>query len=150
MVKRKQAREDFVVGHLPGTPVVVPSICIGHCGIERRVRVGEPLRASVVEVGERALFQLFRGLLVPWEEAVGVARDNLGLAYQEVGRIEPILAKLVQAGCGSRNRLRARVVAVYGRRDVGGQASGEGKGRENRSVRIARSILEVRPFSQRL
>jgi len=60
------------------------------------MRIGEPLRALIVEVGERALLEFFGSVRVLRQYAVGVSGNDLGLDANEVRRIEPIAAKVVE------------------------------------------------------
>lgn len=56
-----------------------PGIGVGERCIERGLRICRPLRAGVVEVGQRALFQLLRRRLVARQEAIGIAGHDLRL-----------------------------------------------------------------------
>ncbi len=71
------------------------------------MRVCQPLRAGVVEVGQRARFQLLRGRLVLGQGVVGIAGNHPGHARDQVGGAEPIRAQLVQSRGG--DSLGARV-----------------------------------------
>ena len=55
-VQRQQPAQDLVVGHR--RRVVGPAVGGGHRGVERVVRLRQPGRALVVEVGQRALGEL--------------------------------------------------------------------------------------------
>jgi hypothetical protein len=55
-VQRQQSAQDFVIGHR--RHVVCPAVGRGHRGVERLVRLRQPGRALVVEVGERALGEI--------------------------------------------------------------------------------------------
>ena len=89
--------------------------------------VGEPLRALVVEVGQRALFQFFGGVGILGQDAIGIAGDDFGLDLDEVRRIEPGAAQLVEPLRRFRNADRAGVSSIIGGGDVGRQAIGKGK-----------------------
>ena len=71
-IEREQAGEGVV-----GGDVLRPAVSGGDGPVEGRVGVGEPARALVVEIGERALLELDRGLGVLGDDAVRiVARRN--------------------------------------------------------------------------
>ena len=96
-IQRQQAAEDFFVGGFGG--VVGPAVGGGDGLVELLVREIEPGRALVVEVGQRALLEI--GLMAGLgDRALGEAgfllfrRDH---PIDPLGRIEPVLAKLVQA-----------------------------------------------------
>jgi hypothetical protein len=55
LVEAEQAGKDFVVGERPGAEVLAPAIGVGNRFIDRVVRMGQPGRARIVEVGEGAL-----------------------------------------------------------------------------------------------
>jgi hypothetical protein len=125
LIEAEQARQDFIVREQPGAPVVAPAVSLGHGFIERGMGVCQPLRARVVEVGEGALLDLLRRLLVPGQDAIGIAGYDLRLADDEIGRVQPGLAQFVEPRRRRRDGLRARVSRVVGSGDVGGQAFGE-------------------------
>lgn len=91
-VQFQQPGEDFFVGEVGG-----PVVGGGDGGVQVAVGVGEPGGAGVVEVGEGALLEFGGGRGVHGDEAVGVAGDDLGLAADELGRVEPRLAQVVEA-----------------------------------------------------
>ena len=101
LIEREQAGEDFVVGQHACAPVVAPAIGVGDSGIERGVGVAQPLRAGVVEVGQRALLQFLRGLSVLGQDAVGIAGDDSSILARIVcslflcsGALQRILPKI--------------------------------------------------------
>ena len=91
------------------------------------MRVGEPLRAFVVEVGERALLQDRGRFLGLRQDAVGIAENNLGNNVDQVGRIEPGVAQFVEALRRIGDGNRARIVRVIFSGDVRCQSFGEGE-----------------------
>lgn len=54
-IQRHQALQNFVVS--TSCEIVCPAASCGHPCIQRGMRIGEPRRAPVVEIGQRALFQ---------------------------------------------------------------------------------------------
>ena len=113
------------------------------------MRVGQPLRTRVVQVGQRALLQLLRRRFVLGQDAVGIAGHHLGLAHHQVLGVEPVLAQFVQPRGGGGDRLRARIVGIIGGGDVGGQAFGEGEGFEGGRRGVAGSIFQRSAHPQR-
>ena len=67
---------------------------------------------------------------VDGQDAVGVARHHLRHALDEVGRVQPVLSRLVETSSGFGDGLGARVGGVVGGRDIGRKAFGEGEGLE--------------------
>ena len=79
-----------------------PSIGREHRGVEVVVEVGEPCRALVVEVGERALLESVLGVLVDWKEARWQRGDYVGLLADEVGWVEPVAPRFGEGlGCSA-------------------------------------------------
>ena len=126
LIEPKQAGQDFIVGH-PRAPVVAPAISVGHGLIEGLVRVIQPRRAGVVEVGQGALFQDRRRVGTDRQEAIGVAGDDFGDALHQIRRVQPVFAQGVEAGGGGGDVLRAGVGGVGGGGDVGVRPAGKGK-----------------------
>ena len=58
------------------------------------VRVGEPLRASVVEVRQRALLECLRRVLVARSRPLRIAVDRLVHPLDPFGRVEPAITQL--------------------------------------------------------
>jgi hypothetical protein len=103
LVELKEPREDLVV-----RKVGRPAIGGGDGGVELAVGVVEPGGALVVEIGEGALLQDCGGLIVDWYEAVRVPGRHLRHALDEIGRVEPSLAQLVEP-CAFNGALTARI-----------------------------------------
>jgi hypothetical protein len=81
-VERQQALQRVV-----GRDVFRPAVGGGDGSVEGVVRVGQPARALVVEVGQRALFELDRRLDGPRQNAVGIAaRTRRPLLLRTGGR----------------------------------------------------------------
>ena len=57
----------------------------------------QPRGAFVVEVRESALLEFLRGLFIDWKESVGISGHYLRHALHEIGGIEPVLTKFIQA-----------------------------------------------------
>ena len=55
VIERQQPRQNFVISHRGG--IVRPAVSRSHGGIQRSVRIRQPRRALIVEVGQRALFE---------------------------------------------------------------------------------------------
>ena len=92
-VEGEQARQRLL-----GRDVLRPAVGGGDGAVEFVMRVGEPARTLVVEIGQRALFELDGRLGALWQDAVGVAarrlarrggRRDFGDDVDEIGRIEP-------------------------------------------------------------
>jgi hypothetical protein len=64
LIEREQAFQDLFVGKIDRKPVSG-----GDGGIEFCVGIGEPSGALVIEIGQRALGQLFRALIIARFEA---------------------------------------------------------------------------------
>lgn len=60
------------------------------------MRIGEPLRALIIETCERTLLELFGGVRVLRQKAVGVAGNDFGLDANEIRRIQPNAAKVIE------------------------------------------------------
>jgi hypothetical protein len=58
-----------------------PAVGLGDRGVEIAMRVGEPLRARAVEIGQRALLQFGGGLLVLRQDAVGIWTSEATLSF---------------------------------------------------------------------
>ena len=67
-VEREQAGEGVVGGNVLG-----PAVGGGDGAVERVMGVGEPARALIVEIGQRALVELRRRLDRLRQDAVGIA-----------------------------------------------------------------------------
>ena len=77
--------------------------------------MGEPSRALVVEVGERAALQHALRLLVDGEQARGQRGHHVGLLAHELGGVKPPPPRLVETTPEKevyRERLRTTVVAL--------------------------------------
>ena len=80
-----------------------PSIGRRYGGVEGLVRVVEPGRTGVVQVGEGPLLQL--GLMPRFgDDPIGVAGDDLRDPFHPRGRVQPGFAQCVQAVGGGSNR----------------------------------------------
>ena len=106
-VEFKQLRQSVFFGNVRG-----PAVGGGHGGVEIAMGVDEPLRALIVEVGQRALAQLRGRHGVFRQDAVGIAEDDFRLDAHEIGRVEPRVAQLVEALRGLGDRDRARIVDI--------------------------------------
>lgn len=97
MVKRQQAPQDFLVGHVGR--VVGPAIGSGDGGVEVLVGLVEPGRADVVEVGQGAFLEL--GFLAGFGDRA--ERKAGGFFFRRAhpidprGRIQPGVAQFVEA-----------------------------------------------------
>ena len=88
-VELQQFAQGVVVGNVRGPPVG------GRDGrIERRVRVGEPLRPIVVEARQRAFSERLHGILVARHWTFRISGNRLVLPLDPLGRIEPPIAQL--------------------------------------------------------
>jgi hypothetical protein len=61
-LRRNRRAKDFVVGDRPGAEVLAPAIGVGNRFIERAMRMVQPGRARIVEVGKGALGQFLGGI----------------------------------------------------------------------------------------
>ena len=68
--------------------------CVGGCdrGVEGSMRIGEPLRTSVVEAGEGTSLELCRRGLVKRNRTLGVVGYRLFDPLDPLGRVEPTVA----------------------------------------------------------
>ena len=69
-----------------GRNILGPAIGGGDGAVERFMRIGELLRALIIETCERTLLELFGGVRVLRQNAVGVAGNDFGLDANEVRR----------------------------------------------------------------
>ena len=92
-VERQQALQDRVVGKVGR--VVFPAVGAGDGGIEGAVGVGEPGLRIVVEVGEGAFLQVALMSRLG-DDPIGITWDHFGDALDPIGRVEPVLAELVE------------------------------------------------------
>jgi hypothetical protein len=111
------------------------------------MRIGEPLRALIIEAGERALLELLRRPRVLRQNAVGVA--GVGLDANEVRRVQPGLAQIVEFFGGIGDADRARIGGVGAGGDIRRQALGKGEGLERGGRGVARAIFERGPEPER-
>ena len=88
-VEAQQLAKSVVIRDVRGLGVGV-----GNSGVERSVGVGEPLRALVVEVRERALPQRLRGVLVARNRPPRVPGDRLVHPVDPFRRVEPPVPQL--------------------------------------------------------
>ena len=88
-VERQQLAENVVIGDI-GRPTVRGS----HGGVKGFVSVGEPLRAGVVEVRQRAFLERLRRVLVAGDRALGIAGNRLIDPLDPFGRVEPAVTQL--------------------------------------------------------
>jgi hypothetical protein len=151
-VEREQALQRVVRRNVLG-----PTVGARHGAVERVVRVGEPARALVVEVGQRALLEPGRRLDVSRQNAVGIAarrfagrggRRRLGDDIDEIGRIEPGAPEVVEFFRGGGDADGARVGGVVGGGNVRRQAFGEGEGFERGGRGVARIVADAEPSAE--
>ena len=109
-IKRQQAFQNFVIGY--GGRVVGPAVSSCHGYVKLLVRMGEPLWAQVVQVGERALLQRFQisfadALLrfdAIWVGAfVHAQGDDFGHCVRPFRRVQPVVAQVVESFGGVRD-----------------------------------------------
>ena len=126
---------------------------------ERFMHIGEPLRALIIEVGERAHLELFGRVRVLRHGAVGVARRDLGLDANEVRRIQPNAAKAAELfspllRCGwrvDRRHRRGPEYSATGSRAVGKSGRWWSRGSADRCRRQAMSLAgATRPRGARM
>jgi hypothetical protein len=91
------------------------------------MRVVEPGRPLVVEVGQSAFFEDRGGLRADRDNAVGKSRHHLRHPLDEIGRVEPSLAQLVKPARRLGNRNSARIVGYSAAGWFGVNPSGKGK-----------------------
>ena len=113
--------------------------------------IGDPLRPSVVEVGQHALPEFPGRSFVARDWTLGTARNRLVHPFHPFGRVEPAVAKFHQPSGRVGDGDGARVVDVVGGGDVGREAVREGEGLEGGGRRVARivALAEPRPEPQR-
>ena len=90
-VERQQLAENIVVGD-----VGRPTVRRGDGGVKGGMRIGEPLRASVVEVRQGTLLERPRRVLVAWNRTLWVAGNRLIDPLDPLGPIQPPVAQLDQ------------------------------------------------------
>lgn len=87
------------------------------------VELGRPL---IVEIGQGAFFEDRGGLRADRDDAVGIAWHDLRHALDEIGRVEPHPAQSIETPRRLGDRDGARIVGIFGCRDVRRQAFGKG------------------------
>ena len=117
-------------------------------GVERRMRVHEPLRSVVVEVRQRALPERLRSVLVSGHGTPRVTGSRLVHPVDPLGRIEPPVARLDETPGGIGDGDRSRVGRVAGGRDVRRQAGRERERLERRARRVARVVALPEPCAE--
>ena len=144
-VERQQAAQDFFVGHRRG--VIRPVIGGGYGGIERLVRMVEPGGTGVVEIGQRALFQVgfVAGFGYRAQREAGTFFLGRALPIDPFQRVEPRIAQLIEALRGDGDGAVGRCVGGI----AGRQAGWEGEGFEGGGWRVARTVFERRAEAQR-
>ena len=90
-VERQQLAENVVIGD-----VRRPTVCGRHSRVKGLVRIDEPLRASVVEVRQRALLDRLRRGLVAGNRAFRIAGDRLLDPLDPLGRVKPAVAQFCE------------------------------------------------------
>ena len=123
-VERQQPRQRVFLGD-----ILRPAIGGRDRPVEIAMRVVEPRRALVVEIGQRALFEHRGGPGIHRQDAVGIARHDLRHAPHEVGRVQPRLAQFVEPLRRLGDRDRARVLCVCSAGMFGVSPSGRGRSR---------------------
>ena len=111
--------------------------------LQRGVSARQPLWWGVVEIGQRALLQLLRCLLILRQDAVGITWHDFRLPHDQVGGVKPVLAQLIEPGRRRRDGLRSPIAGIAGGRNVGRKSFWEREGREHGGMRVARPILQV-------
>lgn len=57
LVQPEQPRQNFIIGKRAATQIIAPAIGLRYRLIERLLRMGQPSRPRILEVGQRALGQ---------------------------------------------------------------------------------------------
>ena len=91
------------------------------------MRVGQPLRTGVVEVGQRTGFEVFGRGVVSGHWAFGIAGNGFVDPFHPFGRVEPAVAEGDEPLGRFGNGRGARVFGIVRGRDVRRQPRGNGK-----------------------
>ena len=86
-VERQQLAENLVVGDCRR-----PTVRGSHSRVKSLVRIGEPLRPGVVEVGQHALLERLRRILVAVNRPLRIAGRRLVDPFDPFRRVEPPVA----------------------------------------------------------
>ena len=113
------------------------------------MRIGQPLRASVVQIGQGAFLEFFRYVLVAWHRTLGIAGDRLVYPLHPFGRIEPTVAQLDQPPGGLGNSNGVWIVGIVGSRNVGRQPGWKWKRLKGRGRRVTRTVFQGGTKSER-
>ena len=97
LIERQQLGERVFLGNL-----CVPPIGRRNGGVECSVSVGEPLRAGVVEIGERAPLEFLGRSVIAGNRPLRIAGDGLVHPFHPLRRVEPAVAQLHQPPRGLR------------------------------------------------
>jgi hypothetical protein len=108
----------------------------------------EPRRALVVEIGQGALFEKRGGAVVDRRDVVREAQHDLWYPLDQIGRVRPRLAQLVEPPRRLGDRDSARIAGIIGGRDVWRQAFGKGVGFEAHAGCLLRIITDPVPTAQ--
>ena len=77
-----QLTQCLVFGNVP-----IPPVSRRDSGIESCVRIGEPLGANIVEVGQRARLEFLRRGLVTGDRPRGITEDRFVHPLHPFGRV---------------------------------------------------------------
>jgi hypothetical protein len=120
-VERQQPRQRVLLAY-----IVRPAIGRRNRPVEVAMRVVEPRRALVVQIGQCSLLQDRRGPRIDQQDAVGITRHDFRLAPHQIRRVQPRLAQLIEPPRRLGDRHHPRVIGVLGGREVRRQPLGEG------------------------
>ena len=150
-IDRQQPPQQLLLPQLRGRHRLRPAVGGEDGAVEGGVEVGEPGRAGVVEVRQRAAAQLALGVLAGREQARGQRGQHVRLLAHQLRRVEPAPPRLVQRprrladGVALPSLLRRQRLVRRVERPR------EGERLERRRRRVARVVAdaEPRPHPQR-
>jgi len=105
------------------------------------MQANQPCRSRVLKVGESAFLKLFRCRLVYRQQTIGIVCDVVRFAANEIGRVQPSVALLVQVSRSFSDGLGASVIGIVGFWNVGSEIFREREGLEGRRGSVAWAVL---------
>ena len=143
VVERQQLAENVVVRDVR-RPIVGGS----YSRVKGLVCIGEPLRAGVVEVCQRAFFERFRRLFVARYGPLRVAGNRLVGPLDPFGRVEPAVTQFDEASGFLGYSHGTRVGGVLGCRSVRSHAGRERERVEGGCRRVAWVVALAKPCTE--
>ena len=140
----RSSRNAFVFGDIR-----TPSVGCRHGRIKHAVRVVEPLRTSVVEIGQRPLPEFLLRRLGSCDRALRETRDRFLHPLGPFWWIQPAVTQRHEPSRGFGDGDGSRLLHVLHRWNVRRQSFWERERLEGRRRRVARSVFQARPDPHR-